>query len=108
MLHIIETTGPQVGRAVRRSMMQAIIDPDLHVSIEAGVPIPRIEDDEILIRAVYAGVNPIDWKGARHADAIALHGDLQAPIHKAAGKDFSGYVEAVGRSIWWCMNQTGH
>jgi len=80
-------------------MRQAILHEDLSVSFETDAAIPEPREDEVIIRAVYAGVNPIDWKGAREADAVALHGELKNPVHRAAGKDFAGYVHAVGAKV---------
>jgi hypothetical protein len=81
---------------VQTIMRQAIIKEDLSTSFETDAAIPEPREDEVIIRAVYAGVNPIDWKGAREADAVALHGELKNLVHRAAGKDFAGYVHAVG------------
>jgi len=80
-------------------MKQAIINEDLSVSLETDAAIPEPRDDEVIIHAVYAGINPIDWKGARETDAVALHGELKNPVHRAAGKDFAGYVHAVGAKV---------
>lgn len=77
-------------------MKQAIINENLSVSFESDASIPEPREDEVIIRAVYAGINPIDWKGAKAVDAIALHGELQGQHHRAAGKDFAGFVHAVG------------
>lgn len=77
-------------------MNQAIIHEDLRVSFELGVPVPTPRKHEVVIKAVTNGLNAIDWRGAKEADAIALHGELKNPIFKAAGKDFAGYVVAVG------------
>ncbi|OBT39128.1 hypothetical protein VE00_10982 [Pseudogymnoascus sp. WSF 3629] len=80
-------------------MRQAIIKEDLSVSFEPDAAIPEPREDEVIICAVYAGINPIDWKGAREADSVALHGELKNPVHRAAGKDFAGYVHAVGPNV---------
>ena len=77
-------------------MRQAIIKEDLSVSFEPDAAIPEPREDEVIICAVYASINPIDWKGTREADSVALHGELKNPVHRAAGKDFAGYVHAVG------------
>ncbi len=86
-----------MNQVPQTTMKQAIINEDLSVSFETDAAIPEPRDDEVIIRAVYAGINPIDWKGARETDAVALHGELKNPVHRAAGKDFAGYVHAVGR-----------
>lgn len=77
------------------TMKQAIIHPDLHVTIE-DAPIPEPEKDEVIVKIAFAGTNPIDWKGADEENARAMHGDLENPLHKNAGKDMAGYVHSIG------------
>jgi NADPH:quinone reductase len=81
-------------------MRQAIIHEDLSVSFELEAPIPKPRDNEVIIKAVTAGINPIDRKGAREADAVALHGELENSMHRAPGKDFAGYVHSVGTGVF--------
>lgn len=83
-------------------MKQAVVQGDLSVVIEDG-PTPQPQPNEVVIKAVFVGANPIDWKGAKAADAVALHGDLKSAMHRATGKDFAGFVHAVGRLR--CMTQ---
>jgi NADPH:quinone reductase-like Zn-dependent oxidoreductase len=62
---------------------------------EIDVPEPALGVDTVVIEAVAAGVNPIDWKvrsGARQKDFPL---NLPAII----GKDVSGVVRAVGSNI---------
>ena len=87
-------------------MKQAIINGDLTVSIESNAPIPEPEDDEIIVKAVFAGVNPIDWKAADPELSAALHGNLTIKAHRPQGKDFAGIVTKVGqcefyRQLWF-------
>jgi NADPH:quinone reductase-like Zn-dependent oxidoreductase len=77
------------------TMKEAIIYPDLHVTIE-DAPIPKPKPDEVIIKIVIAGTNPIDWKGADEGNARALHGELENPLYRNAGKDMAGYIHAVG------------
>ncbi|KAK3666170.1 hypothetical protein LTR22_002834 [Elasticomyces elasticus] len=79
----------------KKTMKQAIISGDLSVTIESNIPIPEPAADEVVIRAVYSGINPIDWKGANAELSKALHGDVENPDHGPVGKDFAGYVYAV-------------
>ncbi|KAF2170385.1 hypothetical protein M409DRAFT_19208 [Zasmidium cellare ATCC 36951] len=87
-------------QSIPQTMHQAIIKPDLSVDFESDAPIPQLKDDEILVRAVFAGVNPIDWKGANEEQSVALHGLLKSPVHRAPGKDYVGYVVAVGKEAY--------
>ncbi|KAK5138272.1 hypothetical protein LTR08_003333 [Meristemomyces frigidus] len=83
-----------------QTMKQALINGDLSVTMESNIPIPSPAADELVIRAVYAGVNPIDWKGADSALSKALHGEVESAVHAATGKDFAGYVTAVGSDVY--------
>src|SRR5580698_900047 len=62
---------------------------------EENVPDPVVQPDSVLIRAVAASINPIDWKvrsGARQKDfPLALPAIL--------GRDVSGVVLAVGPDV---------
>jgi NADPH:quinone reductase-like Zn-dependent oxidoreductase len=59
------------------------------------IPVPDIADDELRIRVVAAGVNPIDWKiRAGHLEKFLPH---RLPL--TLGWDVSGVVDAVGRSV---------
>ncbi|KAK5713654.1 hypothetical protein LTR15_011354 [Elasticomyces elasticus] len=84
----------------KKTMKQAIIHGDLSVTIESNIPIPEPAADEVVIRAVYSGINPIDWKGANAELSKALHGDVENPDHGPVGKDFAGYVYAVGSEAY--------
>ncbi|KAK5677675.1 hypothetical protein LTS10_009558 [Elasticomyces elasticus] len=84
----------------KKTMKQAIISGDLSVTIESNIPIPEPAADEVVIRAVYSGINPIDWKGANAELSKALHGDVENTDHGPVGKDFAGYVYAVGSEAY--------
>jgi len=43
-------------------MKEAIVNPDLTVTVTNGAPIPTPAATQILIRIVCAGCNPKDWK----------------------------------------------
>lgn len=61
----------------------------------AEVPMPRVGDDEVLIRVLAASINPIDTK--------FIHGDLRRimapPLPAALGFDACGEIESVGRKV---------
>jgi len=57
-------------------------------------PLPVIGDDDVLIRIVAAGVNPVDWK----IRAGYLRDFIPHRLPLTLGWDVSGVVEAVGRS----------
>jgi len=80
------------------TMKEAFLHPDLHVTIrDAEIPIPLPE--EVIIKIIITGSNPIDWKGADEEVARILHGNLKSPLHTNAGKDMAGYVHAVGTNL---------
>src|SRR3954469_9006513 len=55
------------------------------------VPRPEPKANEILVRVVAAGVNPVDWK--------IREGYLKTPLPMIMGIDFSGVVESVGSAV---------
>src|SRR6202035_4217202 len=82
-----------------RSTMKAVV---LHeyggpekLKFEDNVPEPQISGSTVLIAAVAASVNPIDWKlrsGMRQKDS-----PLSFPA--ILGRDLSGIVRAVGANV---------
>ena len=65
------------------------------LTFEDHVPDPAMSADSILIEAVAASVNPIDWKirsGARQKD-------FPQPLPAILGRDVSGVVGAVGPEV---------
>lgn len=46
---------PQMMRAL-------VVQPDKTAAVQE-VPVPSIDDDEVLVRAVALAQNPTDWKG---------------------------------------------
>lgn len=58
-------------------------------------PRPDPHDDEILVRVIAAGVNPIDWK----IRAGFLKDVLPLPLPWIPGQDFSGVVESLGQGV---------
>lgn len=79
-------------------MKQAIISPNLSVTV-VETPIPSPEPDEVIIKVVTIGINPIDWKGADPEVQVKLHGYLKAKEYANLGKDVAGYVHSVGTPL---------
>jgi NADPH:quinone reductase-like Zn-dependent oxidoreductase len=66
-----------------------------NLKVEDDVPEPRLTADSVLVAAVAASVNPIDWKirsGARQKD-------FPLTMPAILGYDVSGVVRAVGSNI---------
>ena len=62
--------------------------------VEKG-PIPRMGNNEMLIKVYAASVNPVDWK--IRSGALRIKTGLKPP--KILGSDFSGVIEAVGSYV---------
>jgi NADPH:quinone reductase-like Zn-dependent oxidoreductase len=83
--------------------MQAVVyrcygSPDVLELEEVEKPVPG--DDEILVKVHAAGVNPLDWHYMRGSPYIMRLGTgLGKPKDIRLGRDFSGKVEAVGKSV---------
>src|SRR5688500_4444644 len=69
------------------------------VKVEAlEKPVPT--DSQLLIRVRAAAVNPLDWHYMRGEPYIARSGmGLRKPANTRLGVDYSGVVEAVGKSV---------
>ena len=66
-----------------------------NLKYEDNVPDPTLIDNFVLVEAAAASVNPIDWKirsGARQKD-------FPLTLPAILGKDVSGIVRAVGKSV---------
>ena len=64
------------------------------------VEIPQPADDEILVRVLAAGVNPLDWHYMRGSPYfMRLMAGIGRPSESRLGVDFSGRVEAVGSAV---------
>lgn len=64
------------------------------------IPKPTPKDDEILVRVHAASVNPLDWhyiEGTPYM--VRMDGGFGKPEDPRLGVDFSGTVEAVGKSV---------
>ena len=69
--------------------------PAKNLKFETDVPDPEIGDDEVLIAAAAASINPVDWK-MRSGEAAARF-PLTFPA--ILGRDVSGIVRAVGADV---------
>lgn len=77
-------------------MMKAAIlnkkNQDLEVK---DIPVPEIEDDEVLVKVKYAGVNPLDNMIIR--EEVKLITPYKYPL--VMGNEFSGIVEKAGNKV---------
>src|SRR5437899_10704373 len=65
------------------------------LKFEDNVPDPKVGEDTVLIAAIAASVNPIDWKvrsGTRKKDFPLIFPAI-------LGRDVSGVVRAVGKQV---------
>ena len=63
-------------------------------------PKPDLEDDSLLVKVHAAAVNPLDWHYLRGEPYLMrMQVGLGAPKDPRIGVDFSGTVEAVGKSV---------
>ena len=61
---------------------------------------PTLADDELLVKVRASSVNPLDWHYLRGTPYIMrMDVGLGAPKEAGLGVDFSGVVEAVGKSV---------
>lgn len=59
------------------------------------VPIPGIGDDEVLVKIMYSGVNPLDNMIVR--EEVKLITPYKYPL--VMGNEFSGVIEKVGGNV---------
>ncbi|HAF42271.1 MAG TPA: hypothetical protein DCG90_10980 [Sphingobium sp.] len=57
--------------------------------------LPELGDDEIRVKVAAASINPVDWK-IRQGKMKLMTGQT---FPRGMGQDFSGSVEAVGRTV---------
>jgi NADPH:quinone reductase-like Zn-dependent oxidoreductase len=61
-------------------------------------PVPN--DDQLLVKVKAAAINPLDWHYVRGTPYLMrLQAGLRRPADIGVGVDFSGTVEAVGKSV---------
>jgi NADPH2:quinone reductase len=73
----------------QHKMKSAIVHVGPKVTVE-DVPIPKPEPKQVLIKVIYSGSNPKDWK-------VPEWGVFGPP--KNEGNDIAGIVEAVGEEV---------
>jgi NADPH-dependent curcumin reductase CurA len=59
---------------------------DGSLKVVKNVALPTLEDDMVLVRNIFVGLNPVDTKMVGH---LAVPGAI-------AGTDYAGYVVAIG------------
>ncbi len=65
---------------------------------EIEKPVPK--DDEVLVKIIAAGVNPVDWHMIRGEPKFArLIFGLTKPKNPIPGMDIAGRIEAVGKNV---------
>ncbi len=69
-------------------MKETIVDKGPKVTIHE-VPTPEPNADQVLIKVVYSGSNPKDWKSPEYLNRAHNSGD-----------DIAGIVEAVGEGVF--------
>ena len=66
----------------------------------ADVPVPTVDDDDVLVRVRAASANAGDWHLLRGTPLpFRLVAGLRIPRFKIIGTDVAGHVEAVGRKV---------
>ena len=96
-------TSPSPALAAGSTPMKAAVyrcyGPPEVVKIEdVAKPVPG--DEEVLVKVHAAGVNPLDWHYMRGVPYIMrLESGFCRPKDQRLGVDFSGTVEAVGKSV---------
>ncbi len=60
-----------------------------------NIPVPALGPDDLLVRVIASGINPIEWKIRSGAMAQAL----QRPLPVTLGWECAGIVEAVGVKV---------
>jgi len=64
-----------------------------------AVDVPRIGDDEVLVKVHAASVNALDYHMARGTPYIVRFSGPRAPRQNIRGVDLSGQVEMVGKNV---------
>ena len=77
-------------------MMKAAIMNKKNTDLDvADIPIPEINDDEVLVKVKYAGVNPLDNMIVR--EEVKLITPYKYPL--VMGNEFSGVIEKTGSKV---------
>ena len=87
------------GEALMQAIHYQCYGPASVLRLELA-PKPELDDDMLLVRVHAASVNPLDWHYMRGEPYIMrMDVGLGAPKDARMGVDFSGTVEAVGKSV---------
>lgn len=72
--------------------------PDVLQFADVEKPVPN--EDQVLVKIVATGVNPLDWHGMRGEPfLVRMGGEFRRPKDPRLGADIAGRVEAVGKNI---------
>lgn len=69
--------------------MKSLITQETKTVAVEEIPVPEIDEDEVLIKNVAIALNPTDWK----------HVDFTTNVGTIPGCDFSGTVVQIGKSV---------
>jgi NADPH:quinone reductase-like Zn-dependent oxidoreductase len=87
------------GEHLMRAVHYQCYGPSSVLRVELA-PKPELEDDMLLVKVHAAAVNPLDWHLIRGEPYILrMDAGFGAPKDARTGMDFSGTVEAVGKSV---------
>lgn len=94
---------PQPGRALPTDGMKGYVHceygPPSVLRLET-LPKPAPNDSQVLVRVHAVSLNPADWHGMRGTPMIARPSmGWRVPSEVAAGTDFAGVVESVGKQV---------
>ena len=95
--------GPAPVLAGQAPRMKAIVyrcygPPEVLKYEEVAKPTP--DDNQLLVKVRAAAINPLEWHYMRGTPyLVRLGAGLGAPTDPSLGSDFSGTVEAVGKSV---------
>jgi NADPH:quinone reductase-like Zn-dependent oxidoreductase len=82
--------------------MQAIVS-ERYGQVESvelkEVPVPELEDHQVLVRVRASSVNPAEWYRIRGPFFARLPNGLRRPKDRRVGADLAGVVEAVGKDV---------
>ncbi|KAH7303855.1 chaperonin 10-like protein [Stachybotrys elegans] len=75
-----------------RSQKALVVTKTRDYAIEHAFPVPHVADNEVMIRTVAVGLNPIDWKSVDYNFCLP-------ELPWITGREMSGVVESVGKSV---------
>lgn len=66
-------------------------NPSNVLKLETEIPVPELKEDQVLVKVVAAGLNPVDFK--------KMLGSFKTPLPALAGYDVAGVVVKVGSKV---------